>query len=391
MSTTLAQIGDYVESVDSWNPASKPDESFTYIDLSSVDQTEKQITNPTTVIGHLAPSRARQLIRIGDVLVSTVRPNLNGVAKVTVGFDGATASTGFCVLRPNPEKLSASYLLHWVRSPQFVQGMVKQATGASYPAVSDRIVKGSLLPVPPLQEQQRIAAILDKADSLRRKRKRALDLLDRLTESIFLEMFGDPATNPKGLRLGRIADLIVATQYGTSGKAADRGKYPILRMGNVTKDGKIDLEDMKYIDLRDDEIEKFTIQRGDILFNRTNSADLVGKTAVFNKEGPFAFAGYLVRARVKEGASPDYIVGYLNSRHGKATLRGMAKSIVGMANINAKEFQSIPVLIPDADMQLAFSKVLKVTEKVREKNQRHLATLETLFISLQCRALSGQL
>jgi type I restriction enzyme, S subunit len=138
-------------------------------------------------------------------------------------------------------------------------------------------------------------------------------------------------------------------------------------------------------------LDKFTVQRGDILFNRTNSADLVGKTAVFESDKPFAFAGYLVRARVKKGVSPYYVSSYLNSRHGKATLRAMAKSIVGMANINAKEMQSIPILIPDAQSQRAYSDAVASIDASRAVSKRHLQLIDASFFSLQSRAFSGQL
>lgn len=391
MNVRLATIGGNVEPITTWNPATKPAETFIYVDLSAVDQLEKQITSAASVLGSEAPSRARQLIKKGDVLVSTVRPNLNGVAAVTEAFDGATASTGFCVLRPRPDKLSSNYLMHWVRSPQFIELMVKQATGASYPAVSNRIVESSPIPLPPLDEQRWIAAILDKADALRRKRRRILSLLGTLAQSIFLEIFGDPENNPKGLPFGRIGDLLEETQYGIGEKASDKGKYPILRMGNITSDGRTDFEDLKYIDLDEKELDKFTLRRGDILFNRTNSAELVGKTAVFDRDEPFAFAGYLVRARAKKGISPRYISGYLNSKHGKATLRSMAKSIVGMANINAREMQTIPILIPDTKSQEAFSRALLCVETSRLECHLHLRALDSLFFSLQSRAFSGQL
>jgi len=189
VNSRISPISDFVDPVRTWNPNATPNSTFNYVDLSAVDQIDKQIKSAVPVRGSEAPSRARQLISSGDILVSTVRPNLNGVAAVTDAFDGATASTGFCVLRPRSEKLSSNYLMHWVRSPQFIEHMVREATGASYPAVSDRIIKASHMPLPPLDEQRRIAAILDTADALRRKRKRALDLIDNLTKSIFLEMF----------------------------------------------------------------------------------------------------------------------------------------------------------------------------------------------------------
>src|SRR4051812_40057640 len=102
-------IGELVEPVKTWNPLrANPDEAFDYIDLSAVDQAAKAIIGAREVTCGEAPSRARQLVATGDVLVSTVRPNLNGIAKVNAEFDGATASTGFCVLRPLPNLLSSS-------------------------------------------------------------------------------------------------------------------------------------------------------------------------------------------------------------------------------------------------------------------------------------------
>ncbi|WP_430512068.1 restriction endonuclease subunit S [Pannonibacter phragmitetus] len=208
MSVRMVPIGEVVEKISTWNPQSQMDGEFDYIDLSAIDQDTKCIVKPTRLSNSEAPSRARQLVASGDVLVATVRPNLNGVAKACVEHDGMTASTGFCVLRPRQKILCENYLFQWVKSSSFVKDMVQKATGASYPAVSDRIIKESVIPLPPLDEQKRIAAILDKADALRAKRRHAITLLDSLTQSIFLEMFGDPVSNPRGWKsysLDRVA------------------------------------------------------------------------------------------------------------------------------------------------------------------------------------------
>ncbi|WP_081130105.1 restriction endonuclease subunit S [Metallibacterium scheffleri] len=212
-----------MEPVTSWVPErDDPDSAFTYIDLSAVDQDAKAITGARQLACVDAPSRARQLIRTDDVLVSTVRPNLNAVARVPQKLDGATASTGFCVVRPRPERLDGGYLFHWVRSPRFVSDMARLATGASYPAVSDRIVFDSKLPLPPLPEQRRIAEILDKADALRAKRRAALTQLDTLTQSIFLDMFGDPATNAKRWPQVPIGDHAIKIGSGATPRVGKR-------------------------------------------------------------------------------------------------------------------------------------------------------------------------
>ena len=140
-------IGDIVDQVSSWTPGrDDPAGKFLYVDLSAVDQDSKMIVSPRRLSCADAPSRARQIIRSGDVLVSTVRPNLNAVGRVPAELDGATASTGFSVLRPRSEAVDGAYLFHWVRSHLFVAEMVRRATGASYPAVSDRIVCDSKIP-----------------------------------------------------------------------------------------------------------------------------------------------------------------------------------------------------------------------------------------------------
>lgn len=238
--TSSPAIGDIVERVSSWNPRrDDPDGEFVYVDLSSVNQEVKAITSSHRLACADAPSRARRIIRSGDVLVSTVRPNLNAVCRVPVALDGVTASTGFCVLRPRSEVANSAYLFHWVRSPRFVGEMVKRATGASYPAVSDRVVRESRIPLPHLLEQQRIATILDRADALRATRRASFALVDALTQSIFLDMFGDPATNPKGwprspLRaLLETADVFVDGDWVQSKDQDPQGDIRLIQLADV--------------------------------------------------------------------------------------------------------------------------------------------------------------
>jgi len=205
-------------------------------------------------------------------------------------------------------------------------------------------------------------------------------------------MFGDPQTNPMGWPVGKIGDLLDEVKYGTSKKANTEGRgLPILRMGNVTKHGKIDLSDLKHIELSEDEFEKYTTRPGDILFNRTNSRDLVGKTAVVTQEDPLAIAGYLVRGRTNDRGDPHYISGYLNSKHGKAVLRNMCKNIVGMANINAKEFQSIPIALTPAGLQHDYAKSTASLLQEEKHILRSMRSLSELFSSLQQRAFRGEL
>ncbi|HIE6680023.1 TPA: restriction endonuclease subunit S [Escherichia coli] len=220
------------------------------------------------------------------------------------------------------------------------------------------------IPCPPLEEQKRIATILDKADGIHKKREQAIKLADDFLRAKFLEMFGTPANNIHRFPKGTIRDLVDSINYGTSAKASiDSGEYPILRMGNITYQGRWDFTDLKYLDLSVKEKDKYLVKEGDLLFNRTNSKELVGKTAVYEEDRPMAFAGYLIRVRPNSIGNNYYISGYLNSIHGKITLMNMCKSIVGMANINAQELQNIEILIPPKYLQDEYEIIYKKIKK----------------------------
>lgn len=269
----------------------------------------------------------------GSILLTSRAP----IGNVAIAGRGMCTNQGFKSLVPG-EKIDTNYLYYCIcfLSPQ-LQAL---GNGATFKEVNKKIVESFKIPLPPLEEQKRIAAILDKADAIRRKRQQAIDLADQFLRSVFLDMFGDPVTNPKGFPFGTVRDLICEAKYGTSGKASETvGEYPILRMGNITYEGGWDFSSLKYIDLTEDEKPKYLVNKGDLLFNRTNSKELVGKAAVFEDDSLMAIAGYLIRVRPNKRGNNYYISGYLNSNHGKLTLRSMCKNIVGMANINAQELQ----------------------------------------------------
>ena len=204
-------------------------------------------------------------------------------------------------------------------------------------------------------------------------------------------MFGDPVRNEKGFKLCTVRDLVSEAKYGTSSKASDDGRYPYLRMNNITYGGYWDFSDLKYIDITDKDKEKYIVRRGDLLFNRTNSKELVGKTAVFNLDQEMAIAGYLIRIRVNESANPYYLWGYLNSRHGKSTLNNMCKNIVGMANINAQELQEIRILKAPIELQNRFEVVILKILNQKKISEQSLQKSEELFQSLLQRVFKGEL
>ena len=326
----------------------------------------------------------RFLINQGDIILT-----LSGSFRVAV-WSGPKALLNQRIVKLTPRQgIEPSWLLHVI---QFlikdIEHLGRHALINNVPLSALRQLKVSL---PPLDEQRRIAAILDQADALLRKRRKAIETIRQLRRSVFDQLFGDPDKNPKNWPVSPISALTESTQYGTSSKAGNEGQFPILRMGNMTYAGDWKLDDLKYIDLVEKDLEKFTVKDGDILFNRTNSPDLVGKSAVFKEHRIYAFAGYLVRLRLNHLAHPEYVSAYLNSTHGKATLRGMCKSIIGMANINAKELTTIQLLVPPIELQIKFAQTIDESRAAERIHRSSLNQLDNLFAVIQHRAFRGEL
>lgn len=312
---------------------------------------------PTIVVG-----------RKGSVGAITFAPN-----------GGWVIDTAYFLERKNPDELDLRYLFHALRCVD----LAKDTITTSIPGLNRDDLLANGIRVPKIDEQRHIAAILDKADSLRHKRQEAIRLADEFLRAVFIDMFGDPGSNPKNFEAGTIRDLVASANYGTSEKASEEvGKYAILRMNNITYQGGWDFSSLKYVDLEPATAHKFLTQRGDLLFNRTNSKELVGKTAVYMRDDPMAIAGYLVRVRMNERGNPHYVSGYLNSAHGKQTLTSRAKSIVGMANINAQEMQDIPLLLPPKELQDKFGRIVEEVTRRASKHQAFAQQADELQAAL---------
>lgn len=331
-------------------------------------------------------SSSTRLYPAGTVLVAMYGATIGACSILAIE---ACTNQACAAFTPNPQ-VDVNYLYYFLKHSK--AAFVNAGAGGAQPNISAGFLKDYEIPLPPLVEQKRIAAILDKADAIRRKRQQAIQLADDFLRAVFLEMFGDPVTNPKGFPVGTIRDLVESASYGTSAKASEtEGAFSILRMGNITFNGEIDLSDLKFIDLSEKEQPKYLALKGDLLFNRTNSKELVGKTAVYDRDEPVAIAGYLVRVRANKLGNTHYISGYLNSQHGKATLQGMCKSIVGMANINAQEMQDISIMLPPTELQDKYKEiVLSVRNKTKVLEFSKVQQV-ALFNSLSKKAFAGQL
>ncbi|WP_241077370.1 restriction endonuclease subunit S [Achromobacter xylosoxidans] len=384
MSFPLVSLGDFVEIARNGISPEKIQRGTNYVGLENIDGSGNFVDVKGVDAGELASSKL--LFTQKQVLFGKLRPYLKKIARPD--FDGI-CSTDILPLLPSKE-IDRDYLFHTLRRQSFVDDVSSLSSGANLPRISPKVLSEMQIPLPPLKEQRRIATILDKADALRAQRRAAIAKLDDLLQSVFIAMFGDPMANPKGWPIRKIADLLESVKYGSSDKATQEGEIPILRMNNLTYSGQIELTELKYITAKQAD-EKYLVEPGDILFNRTNSKELVGKTAVYDGPIPMAYAGYLVRGRVNQSNAPEYISAFLNSIWGKAILRNMCKNIVGMANINAREFGSIELPVPPSELQRKYQFYVRAVRAQKQRMQGGMKKLDELFASLQQRAFSGKL
>ena len=233
-----------------------------------------------------------------------------------------------------------------------------------------------------LGEQEQIVRKLDCVANLISKRREQLAKLDGLVKARFVEMFGRYPENEKEWSVGSIRDVVSDVRYGSSRPAVEGGKYPYLRMNNITYGGELDLTDVKRIDVPENELEKCTVRKGDVLFNRTNSRELVGKTCVYNRDELMVLAGFVIRVRVNEMVLPEFLSAYLNTDFSKQMLQGMCKTAIGQANINAQELQNIKLYLPPIYLQQQFADFVSQVDRSKAAVERSLASLETLKKSL---------
>ncbi|EOC8227020.1 restriction endonuclease subunit S [Salmonella enterica subsp. enterica serovar Falkensee] len=358
MSWPMISLGELVDIKGGGTPDKNNSEYWNGdIPWASVKDFKKNILDSTldsiTLLG--VRNSATSVIPAGNIIVPT-RMALGKVAINTI--DLAINQDLKALFIKDNDVVDRDYLFRWLESQSSL--IESEGKGATVKGITLPFLKGLNVPIPPINEQKRIAAILDKAEDIRQKREQAIKLADDFLRATFMKMFGTPAQNIHNFPKGTIRDLIDSVNYGTSAKASvDSGEYPVLRMGNITYQGGWDFTDFKYLDLSEKDKDKFLVQKGDLLFNRTNSKELVGKTAIYEEDRPMAFAGYLIRVRPNLNGNNYYLSGCLNSTYGKTTLVNMCKSIVGMANINAQELQDIEILIPPKHLQDEYENIYK--------------------------------
>jgi len=282
--------------------------------------------------------------------------------------------TAFGVV-PNVSVLFPKFFYFFCKNYDFT----KHDVSVTIPSLRRADIIKIAVPIPPLSEQSRIVSELDLLQSIIDKQKAQLKELDNLAQAVFYDMFGDPVENDKGWEVKKLGEECTEMKYGTSRPSCENGKYSYLRMSNISSDGHLDLNNLKTIDVPDDEVEKCIVRYGDILFNRTNSIDLIGKTCMFDLETPMIIAGYIIRVRLSEKLESRFVSCMFNMPSMKKLLRAMAKGAVNQANINSKELASIIIPIPPVILQHSFASKIESIEKQKAAINQSIAETQRLF------------
>lgn len=299
------------------------------------------------------------------------------IGKILTGLAGAY---NVAIVKTIPdEKVVSKKYLYWYLNSQYFQRFISNVgSRAAQAGFNKNDLGAAQIPLVDKERQEEICEVLEKANKLISLRKQQLAKLDELIKARFVEMFGTFPANPFRWDTGKIQDVVSDVRYGSSRPAVEGGKYPYLRMNNITYSGELDLRDTKRIDIPDSELDKCTVRRGDVLFNRTNSKELVGKTCVYNRDELMVLAGFVIRVRINERIRPEVLSAFLNMDFSKRMLIGMCKTAIGQANINAKELQNIDLYIPPIELQDQFVALKNKIDQQKQTVQQSLEKLELM-------------
>jgi len=300
------------------------------------------------------------------------------------------------LIRVRPKQdIDPSYLAHFLDTPFYWAQIAKSSVGAAQGGVNATKLKKLVVPKPDLSVQRRIAAILDKAEDIRRKRQQAIALIEDLHRSTFLEMFGDPVLNPNGWperRLDECAEVVSGVTKGRKLVGKRLETVPYLRVANV-QDGHLNLEEVKCIDVLPSDIAKYALQVGDVLLTEGGDPDKLGRGAVWQGQiDPCIHQNHIFRVRIScQSLLSDYLSALIGSSRGKRYFLRAAKQTTGIASINSRQLKSFPVLIPPIDVQQSYVNQLKGIRAMITSHEGAARLTNDLRGSLSQRAFRGEL
>lgn len=344
------------------------------------------------VDSQLAETFASKQVRDGDTLILNAAHNADYVGSKTYRAQpptfGALATGEWLIVRPAVAKLHPGFAHYWVNNPSTKRTIRDMVKGIHlYPKDVARL----RIPLPPLPEQRRIAEVLDKADALRAKRRAALAQLDTLTQAIFLDMFGDPATNPKGWpserTLGEVAGIVSGVTKGRKLDGKATRLVPYLAVVNV-QDRALDLSVIKYIQATEEEIQRYLVRPNDLLLTEGGDPDKLGRGTLWKGElAECIHQNHVFRVRLtKDELDPLYLNWLVGSSRGKRYFLRSAKQTTGIASINMTQLRGFPLLVPPLELQREFTHRAATVEELKASHRASLTELGALFTSLQDRA-----
>ena len=326
-----------------------------------------------------------KIFQSGDVLVA--RRNVYLKRASMVDFDGLTSGDSIVLRAKNP--VIGRILPFVLNTDAFWDFADQYSDGTMSKRLSPKTLMTYEFDLPDEDELEKFADLLWAANDTRESYQALLRQTDELVKSQFIELFGRPEDNNMGWDMGTIRDIVSDVRYGSSRQASSDGKYPYIRMNNITYGGELDLTDLKRINIPDNELAKCTVRKGDVLFNRTNSKELVGKTCLYDRDETMVLAGFVIRVRMNEKATPEFLVQYMNLPYMKELLLSMCKAACGQANINAQELQNIPIYIPPIDIQKRFIVLKQQTDKSKFEIKKAIENTSALIKSLMQQDLTN--
>ncbi len=304
---------------------------------------------------------------------------------------------GVAGVRAKRNVADLGYLAHVIASKK--RELTKLGTGSTFLAIRRDDLKGLQIPLPPLKEQKRIAAILDKADAIRRKRQQAIELADQFLRSVFLDMFGDPLANPKGWKVKTLQDLSSKISSGTtpiggSKVYVDEG-VAFLRSQNVWRN-KIVTDDLVYIDsATHSKMHKSSLKNKDLLmtktgrFNTENSS--LGRAAIFLGEDDTAnINGHVYLMRLQDNVVHEFVLFILTTNEYREYIRSVCVGGIDKRQINKDHLQHFPIICPPLDIQHQFSEITRAIGAQNNLAKKSLKEFEDLFDSLSQKVFKGE-
>ena len=365
------------------------DDGINWIKIGDVATGAKYVTTTKEKIRPEGAKRSRE-VGYGDFLLS----NSMSFGRPYILRTSGCIHDGWLVLRYDKKLLTEDYLYHVLSSDFVYAQFVKFAVGAVVKNLNSEVVKHVKIPLPPLPEQRRIAAILDQADALRAKRREALAQLDSLTQSIFIEMFGDPVRNPKTWQIGRLGDHVTKIGSGstpTGGDAAyKQDGISLIRSLNI-HDGEFKYKNLAHID--DQQAAKLAnvaVEAHDVLLNITG-ASVARVCSVPNDVLPARVNQHVMIVRTKPSLKSTFLERMLLNPEMKKRLLQIGGAGATREAITKAQAEELVVICPPIQLQEEFVRRLTAIQTIKRQQFDAVASQDALFTSLQHRAFRGEL